>query len=336
MKRGKYRNSNTVRRKGKFLIIRIALIVVAAGLLFLIAKFSYNHFLKKYHSEETVSSLYKQWEEKDYKKVYETSAAILEKNFLQNAARTFHGYSAFMLAVSKTDNAEAQNLLDEAIINLRIALQYAKPEVVPQIEYMLGRSYYYKDTANKEDHYYADLAIKYLTKCRDDGFEADDIPEYLGFSYVSLGETQKSIEAFSQAIGTRGESDTLFLSIAEQYWDWYTKASSDPESKPDPTLKGAAKQYLQRAKTITQSDELLMKSTFLLAQICLDEGSYEEAENQFNEILQKDPRSADAYYGLGLVYEKQGDFAKARAEWRKVLNYQPRHRGARTKLSESK
>ena len=65
MKRGKVIDSNTVRRNNKAVFIRIGLIVLSIGLLFLIAKFSYNHFWKKFNSEERVSSLYKQWEAKD-------------------------------------------------------------------------------------------------------------------------------------------------------------------------------------------------------------------------------------------------------------------------------
>ena len=49
-------------------------------------------------------------------------------------------------------------------------------------------------------------------------------------------------------------------------------------------------------------------------------------------ILEKDPDYADAYYGLGLIYEKEGDSAKARAEWRNVLKIQVNHQGAIKKL----
>lgn len=264
--------------------------------------------------------MYKQWDERDYQKVYDTSAAILEKNFLQNAARTFHGYSSFMLAASKTDNAESQKLLNEAILNLRIALQYAKEDVVPQIEYMLGRSYFYKDRYNG-DYYYADLAIKYLEKCQEAGFTANDLFEDLGLSYAALGQTSKSIEAFGQALLVR-ESDTLLLSIGEQY---YNAGGRVP-----------AKQYLHRAEQLTNDDGIRMRCLFLMAQIHMDENDLDGAEKQFNEILSRDSRSAEAHYGLGQVYEKRGDLAKARAEWRKVLNLNPRHRGAREKMSESR
>ena len=185
--RGRYTDSNTVRQKNKYvrLLVTVGSILLAAGILFMIAKFSYNHFFKKYNSSINVDSLYKFWEAKDYKKVYDISNEIIAKDFLNNAARTLHGYSSFMLAAAQTESQSNQDLLDEAIINIRIALQYAKENMVPQLEYMLGKAYFYKDgmknSADAEDggehesHYYADLAIKYLTMSREAGFTADDL-----------------------------------------------------------------------------------------------------------------------------------------------------------------
>ncbi|HAK68934.1 MAG TPA: hypothetical protein DEO40_02320 [Treponema sp.] len=314
-----YNEERKQRRKSKFLP-RLLLTIGIAGVLTCIAIFSYRFFTNKFHSANTVPMLYEQWDNQDFQGVYDTSAAILEKNFLQNAARTFHGYSAFLLAVSETDNAVAQDLLDEAIINLRIAMQYAKEDVLPQIKYMLGRSYFHKDSS-AGTHFYADLAIKYLLECQAEDFHADDIPEYLGLSYAALGETQKSIESFTEALLVH-ESDTLLLSIAEQYCN----ASQG----------GTAKQYLKRVQNITQNDEVLLKSHFLLAQIYMDESDNESAQKEFETILEKNTNSADAHYGLGVLYEKQGDMAKARSEWRKCLTLQPMHIGARQKMSDNK
>ena len=60
----------------------------------------------------------------------------------------------------------------------------------------------------------------------------------------------------------------------------------------------------------------------------------EAAEKEFRSILQKNENSADAHYGLGVLYEKQGDSAKARAQWRRVLRIQPNHEGALKKMSD--
>ena len=312
-------DSHVAKRKSKFLP-RLILTVVVIVVLTLLSVGIYKILDNKVHSEISVSSLYKNWEARDYQAVYDSSNAIIEKNNLHNAARTLHGYSSFMLAESEVDNARSQELLDEAIINLRIAMQYAKEDMLPQIDYMLGRCYFYKDYPTNE-HYYADLTIKYLLKCQEEGFYSDDIPEFLGLSYAALSETQKSIDSFTSALLAR-ESDTLLLSLAEQY----CKAG-----------QGAiAKQYLNKVIVMTANDELALKSHNLLAQIYMDEEKYDDAEKEFESILEKDVNSADAHYGLGVLYEKQGDNAKARSEWRKCLNIQPQHTGARQKMAENR
>ena len=64
-----------------------------------------------------------------------------------------------------------------------------------------------------------------------------------------------------------------------------------------------------------------------------NEGNYDDAEAEYNYILQKDENNADAHYGLGLIYESKGDSIKARAEWRKCLKIQFNHPGALKKMS---
>ncbi|MBP5359366.1 MAG: tetratricopeptide repeat protein [Treponema sp.] len=312
-------DSHIAKRKSKFLP-RLILTIVVIVVLTLISIGIYRFLNNKVHSEISVNSLYKNWDAKDYQAVYDSSNAILEKNNLHNAARTLHGYSSFMLAESEVDNARSQELLDEAIINLRIAMQYAKEDMLPQIEYMLGRCYFYKDYPTNE-HYYADLTVKYLLKCQENGFYSDDIPEFLGLSYAALSETQKSIESFTTALRDR-ESDTLLFDIAKQY----CKAGQG----------AVAKQYLNRVINMTANDDVALKSHTLLAQIYMDEEKYEDAEKEFESILEKDENSADAHYGLGVIYEKQGDNAKARSEWRKCLNIQPQHTLARQKMAENR
>ena len=42
--------------------------------------------------------------------------------------------------------------------------------------------------------------------------------------------------------------------------------------------------------------------------------------------------SADAHYGLGIIYEKKGDLVKARAEWRKTLKIDSNYEDAIKKV----
>ena len=55
----------------------------------------------------------------------------------------------------------------------------------------------------------------------------------------------------------------------------------------------------------------------------------------YNEIIAVNDNCADAHYGIGLVYEKQNNLIKARAEWRKTLKIQVNHPGALKKLSDN-
>ena len=68
----------------------------------------------------------------------------------------------------------------------------------------------------------------------------------------------------------------------------------------------------------------------------IKEGDYEGAQKEFEAILAKNENSADAHYGMGLIYESQGDLVKARAEWRKTLRIQVNHSGALEKIQQYK
>ncbi|MBO4640634.1 MAG: tetratricopeptide repeat protein [Treponema sp.] len=294
-----------------FLVFGILiLIAAAAGLtVFLINNYNKNRI--------TLKTIKQSWAQSDYKSVYEQGKVFLQDKPYNNTALTYYGYACFYLAVSQIDTYEVQEYLDESINNLRLAMYEANNSLLPQLQYMLGKAYFYKNTITT--YYYADLAIKYLTLARQNGYYADDIAEYLGLSYAALGQTYESISAFTEALLVR-ESDFLLLSIAEQYY----KAGEN----------GAATQYLFRIINNSSNDEIILKSRLLLGNIYIDTEDLDNALEQFNSVLEKDENSADAHYGIGLIYEKQENLVAARAEWRKARKIQPNHAGALKKLSE--
>jgi tetratricopeptide (TPR) repeat protein len=232
-----------------------------------------------------------------------------------------NGYSSFFLAGSVSDPQDAQAYLDGSINAMRIALNCAPKTVVPQLEYMLGKAYYFKDSFSSY-HYYADLTVQYLRSAMDRGYVAEDISEYLGLSYAALGLTRESIATFTEALQKR-DSDVLLLAIAEQYFKNNQYASAKP--------------YLFRLNTRSQNEVLLLKSHQLLGQIYRNEKQYDEALKEFAFILEKNPGSADAYYEIGVLYEEQdsGMTARARNEYRRALRLQPNHSGALQKLTDN-
>ena len=310
-------NSSYAKKKSHLLrnILRLAAVVlvlsaVAFATLFGIRKYQQNRI--------SIKTIKEAWGSYDYQKVYELCKVFLQDNTYNNTALTYYSYACFFLAQAQTDTQQAQSYLDECINNIRIALYEADQSLVPQLQYMLGKAYFYKNTITT--HYYADLAVKYLILAKQSGYEADDIAEYLGLSYASLGMTMESISAFTEALLVR-ESDSLLLAIAEQYY----KAQE----------LNAAEQYLFRIIKNSDNEDIILKSENLLGTIYIDKEDYDAALEEFENVLKKNENSADAHYGIGVIYEKQGNIVTARSEWRKALKIQVNHPGALQKMSEN-
>lgn len=308
-------NKNHAHKKS-YLVYKILAVtgaVILISLTIFLGIFFYN---KSQANKITIKSIKKAWSQFDYNLVYEQSKMFLQDNPYNNSALTYYSFACFYLAQGQTDTQQAQSYLDDSINNLRIALYDASSSLKPQIYYMLGKAYFYKNTITT--YYYADLAVKYLSMAKDAGYVADDIAEYLGLSYASLGMNMESISAFTEALLIR-ESDALLLNIAEQYYN----------------IKeyNAAQQYLFRIVKNSQNNEIVVKSENLMGKIYIDQEKYDEAMEEFNKVLAKNENSADAHYGIGVIYEKQGNIVKARSEWRKALRIQVNHPEALQKMA---
>ena len=317
MKKRAAQNENFAKRKNH--IVR-NILIVSGILVFVAALICLTIFLVNSWNKNriTLKTIKQSWAAYDYQMVYEQGKVFLQDKPYNNTALTYYGYACFYLAVSQTDNYRAQEYLDECINNLRLAMYDASKSLLPQLQYMLGKAYFYKNTIST--YYYADLAIKYLTLAKQNGYKADDISEYLGLSYAALGQTYESISAFTEALIVR-ESDSLLLSIAEQYY----KAQQ----------LNASEQYLFRIIKNSDNEDIVLKSENLLGNIYIDKEDYDAAFEEFDNVLKKNENSADAHYGIGVIYEKQGNIVKARSEWRKALKIQVNHPGALQKMSEN-
>lgn len=310
-----YSNEQKSYRKKNLRLRKIS--VVAGIILVLLATIILLNifYFPKQKTRPTFRAMKNAWKTYDYAKVYEISKALLEVKPFNNTALVYHGYSSFYLGVSSLDTSESQNYLDEAINHLRLALTSAKRSLLPQAEYMLGKCYFYKNT--QSSYYYADLACKYLESAKKHGSKAEDIAEYLGLSYAALGMTMESIASFSEALLTR-ESNALLFSIAEQYF----KAGQFD----------ASRQYLFRVIENASDEMLVLQSRMLLGIIYTNQEKYDEARTEFEKVLEAE-KNPDAYYWLGVIYEKNGDIIKARANWRRTLQLEANHALALEKMN---
>ncbi len=287
--------------------------IIAAVSIFFILLFTVLFILKQNNFFlPSLSSIYKDWNKGDYLSCYEKTSRILEHRPLDGAVLAMHGFSAYYIYTGQINVTDEQNYLNTAVTSLRKAWYRVVEEEKPEIAYVLGKTYYQKG------FYYADLALKYLYYARNSGADYPDIPEFCGLSLVLLEEYEDAVEFFTEALANK-PSDLLLYTLADTY------------AKIPDYMK--AKQYFTETLRITQDDLLKLKCHNAMGGIFLSEKLYPEAEAEFKSIIEKDPDSADAYFGLGLIQESQGDIVKARAQWRKALKLNPSHAGAREKLS---
>lgn len=295
--------------KKLIVIVFILLFIFFITLIFLN---SIKHFSK---SKDLITSLHNNWEQGNYQEVYSISKSLLQQDYLAERGLTFKGYSALYLSMSEKDLTKSQLLLDESINSLRCALNVSKNKN-PQIYYMLGKAYFFKNSIASY-HYYSDLAIKYFELAVKNGFSSSDIPEYLGLCYGNIDMVEESIAAFTEALLIK-ESDILLFAIAQQY-----------AKKEDSVM---ALQYLNRILSDSENELLKINASILYSQLLVKTQEYDEAKIILAKVLEKMPNNVDAIYTLGTIYEALGDSIKARAEWRKILKIQVNHQDALNKL----
>lgn len=258
------------------------------------------------------SNLYTYWDEGNYSKVYDDSGMILEIRPLDGEVLALRGFSAYYLFLEQTDSHLSQLYLTDSIHSLRNAWYRVSESERPHIAYILGKAYY------QRGYYYADLALFYLQYAKSAGLQFEDLSEFLALSFSLLGDHASSIEAFAKAL-TINPSDLLLYSLSQSYLKQFEYEK--------------AEQYLLETIRISEDELLRLKCHNLLGLLYFERKDMPAALKEFETILEKDVNSADAHYGLGVIYEAQGDLIKARSEWRKAVKADPVHSGARQKLN---
>lgn len=289
-------------------LAHIALFAVLAALVI----FGIIHYRNKSASMPSVSGIYEDWKESRYKDVYAKSDIVLSKRPLDGEMLALKGFAAYYLFSAQTDTAEAQGYLTDSIVSLRNAWYRVASGEKPKIAYILGKAYFHRG------FYYADLAMKYLQFARDAGITYPDLPEFIGLTADVLGNNETAIASFTEALSVN-PSDLLLFTLSRSY----QKAGNVDK----------AKQYLSETIRVSGDELLQNKCRYEIGMILIAEGKVDEAETEFNTILEKEPNSADAQYGLGVVCETRGDLVKARAAWRRALRINPVHEGARQKMN---
>jgi len=262
----------------------------------------------KIRPEQELQSLSELWQNRIYDEVIARTETQLEANPLDSTLLAYRGFAYFYKAVSEATLEERIPYLDEAIVALRRSKLGSGSDWEAEIDYILGKAYYHKGK------YYYDLTLVYLQAALEAGYVLEDIYDYLGLAAIQLDRLEDGLEYFLLALEIN-QTDLLLLSIGQTY----QQLGRDKE----------AEEYLLRAVNKTEDAAVEKRARFLLAQMYFEREEYFKAEDQYNQVLAKDPDSADAHYYLGEIYSNMNDPVRARANWRKALAIDPSHYGAR-------
>jgi tetratricopeptide (TPR) repeat protein len=294
------------RRKTIYLAVAavLVLLVVGGAAIFLIG-------MKNRIGNER-EELLQLWENGSYELAYTVSRERLISKPMDFFLLTMHGFSAYQSAVAQINDYDTKTYIDECIWSLRKALLCKEGPADLRISYVLGKAYYAKGAG------YEDLAIEFLETAKNGGYEARDLPEYLGLAYAAIHDYRSSVAAFSLALN-QDESDLLLLSIARSYI-----ALEETET---------AIAYLTRCVETSRDSNTVIIARLLLGDIFEETGDVSGAETQYLAILDDAGENAEAHFQLGELYAATGDRTRARAEWRRAVRIDSTHRSARARLN---
>lgn len=245
-----------------------------------------------------------QFSRQAYEEVIALADATLAEHPMHDIALVLGGFARFYAGVNQVNAEEKSRLIDESVRYLRRARLLPKTPLEREVHYVLGKAYYHKGP------FYADLTVENLERALALGYESDDAYEYLGLAYAQLGDLERSVANFVIA-AERNPSDLLFLTVAQTY-----------EELEDFAL---AESYLRKAIAAAEDDYMRYKAQIDLASVLMESRQFDEAERLLSEILESNPRSADAHYLLGVVYDETGNPERARFEWREARRIDPNH-----------
>ncbi|MFO7850282.1 MAG: tetratricopeptide repeat protein [Spirochaetia bacterium] len=313
------KSDRIARRKKRvriFLFVLLLIIIGVPGFLFFTDRISLPASDTSDKEESEVAEKEKRsidqlWERKDYVSINEKCEEVLEEEPLSVRHLLYNGFAYFYRGANQYSPEDQIPLFDKAIINLRKLLVLESPPEEGKIHYVLGKTYYHKG------RFFLDLAVHHLEESVKLDFTASDTFRYLGLALGELGSYEESIEAFLKAEEEQPDP-ILYMTIGQTYYKM-----GEHEKAVD---------FLDRSLQGAEDVALEKRARFLLGRIYMDMELFAEAEEQYEEILDRDSNSADAHFHLGEIFELQGERVKARAEWRKALNIEPSHYGALLKL----
>ena len=299
------------KRVVRLLVVGLVLAGVAGGAVFALDSADWLPFGIRLRDTELLSL----WNESRYGEVLSMAESILEENPLDAEALTFGGFAHFYVGIELVQRAEQLEHLDRSIVMLRKAMHVPRAPLQAERDYVLGKAYYHKGDE------YVELSVRYLTDSLEGGYEAPDSRTYLGLGYARLGDYEESAAWYERAIEHAPDDEIAAVRI---------KAAETYVQLGD---YDAARARLNDAIASLDDEFLVLMARNQLASVLLLDDRLERAEQVLNATIERFPQSADAYYYLGIVYDRTDRAVEARDLWRTAREIDPNHTKALQRLA---
>ncbi len=193
-------------------------------------------------------------------------------------------------------------------------------------------------------------AINCLERARDLGSLSPSIFSILGRLYEKNGLFKEAILSFKRYLAHDPNNREYRIRLANLHFrlDQIDEAIDELENvyrsySRDPViLINLARCYFQKG-LLDEAEQKLgelqdvvnnlpPEGNYLLGEIYLSKGDYQQAISNFKMELNLDPKFTPAWIGLARTYEKSGNKQEALTTWKKILQLDPANREAKTKL----
>jgi tetratricopeptide (TPR) repeat protein len=292
------------------LLVTLVALVVAGGV-FLIIRARLPLFALP-ETDDSRTAI-EHWQAGNFTETVRSATDQLEQFPVDGTALALRGFSRFYLSLDAVEQDVRFELLEGATRDLRRALLAPDQGLRAEAHYVLGKTFFHRGA------YFYRSAIRELETAQELGISRLDLFEYLALASRDIGATDDAIGYFRETI-ERSDEAVHRLALAEILMGQERFGEADELLVA--VIDGTADVTLLQDALLTQGLSFRMQERI------------GEAISVYNELLEINPSSADARYGLGEAYLSQGENELARFEWREAVRLNPNHIESLQRLQE--